>query len=238
MEEITNTGALRLKMDLWHPNCWIIQTTEQYDVGILGHLVYSRKGGKATSHVTIYGQQQETIEDAIGWISEFESVYHVSEMISGYHHRSSATPPGNASREILVEHDGRKQVTEQFISRGFVHDERTNVYDGIERWVVLTNHDREEIQSYLNEIRDEMDAEITVRSIAPAARSPSGELEPLPLDELTNRQREVFQLARERGHYSWPSKAKPGELAAELNISKSTFNEHLYKAEEKLLDIS
>jgi len=236
MEEIT--GALRVKMDLWHPNCWIIQTTEQYDVGILGNLVYSRNGGKATSHVTIYGQQQDTIAGALEFISEFDWVYDVSEMISGYHHRSSATPPGNASREILVEHDGRRQVTEQFISRGFVHDERTNVYDGIERWVMLTNHDREEIQSYLDEIRDEMDAEITVTSIGRAAVSPSGSLEPLPIDQLTNRQREVFQLARERGYYAWPSKAKPRELAAELDISKSTFNEHLYKAEEKLLDIS
>lgn len=56
------------------------------------------------------------------------------------------------------------------------------------------------------------------------------------LDTLTRSQREAFELAREEGYYRWPREVSTRELAAEMDISKTTLLEHLRKAESKLLD--
>ena len=55
---------------------------------------------------------------------------------------------------------------------------------------------------------------------------------------LSPRQREVFQLARQRGYYTRPKRATARDLAAELDVTTSTVHEHLHKAEQKLLDLS
>ncbi|WP_123623081.1 helix-turn-helix domain-containing protein [Halorubrum sp. CSM-61] len=85
-------------------------------------------------------------------------------------------------------------------------------------------------------MRTAADADITVRQRHRAAAGRGQG--PLPLDRLSARQRETFDLARERGYYAWPRKVSPETLATELGITTSTFHEHLRKAEEKLFDRS
>ena len=52
--------------------------------------------------------------------------------------------------------------------------------------------------------------------------------------KLTSRQYEVLQLAYERGYFERPKGANATEIAEELNISQSTFTEHLVAAQRKL----
>jgi len=52
---------------------------------------------------------------------------------------------------------------------------------------------------------------------------------------LTDRQRDVVAEALERGYYDWPRGIKSEPLAAELGISRATLQEHLRKAERKLI---
>ncbi len=52
---------------------------------------------------------------------------------------------------------------------------------------------------------------------------------------LTVKQEQILQMARELGYYEWPRKISVQELAKRLNLSKSTFIEHLRKAESKIL---
>jgi predicted DNA binding protein len=52
---------------------------------------------------------------------------------------------------------------------------------------------------------------------------------------LSDRQAEVVMLALEDGYYEWPREADAETLAGRLDISHSTFLEHLRKAESKLL---
>jgi hypothetical protein len=84
-------------------------------------------------------------------------------------------------------------------------------------------------------VSSEEDVEMDVRGITSPEGFVSG---PLPLDGLSPRQREVFQLAREQGYYASPAESSAAELANQLDISASTLHEHLQKAEEKLLDLS
>lgn len=53
---------------------------------------------------------------------------------------------------------------------------------------------------------------------------------------LTARQREVLETAHRMGYFERPKGANAGDVAATLDISRSTFTEHLAAAQTKLLD--
>lgn len=55
------------------------------------------------------------------------------------------------------------------------------------------------------------------------------------LDGLTPRQRDAILLAKELGYYEWPRKMNAGQIAEYMNITKSTFVEHLRKAENAII---
>ena len=57
-----------------------------------------------------------------------------------------------------------------------------------------------------------------------------------PLDDLTDRQREVISTAHEMGFYEVPREASTEEIAGELDVDPSTVAEHLQRAERNLLD--
>jgi len=52
---------------------------------------------------------------------------------------------------------------------------------------------------------------------------------------LTDRQQEVISTALERGYYDSPRKCTQEELAAELEMAKSTCSETLHRAEERIV---
>jgi len=54
--------------------------------------------------------------------------------------------------------------------------------------------------------------------------------------QLTDRQQEVLETAVEMGYFEYPKGANAGDVATELDISVSTFAEHLAAAQTKLLD--
>jgi predicted DNA binding protein len=54
--------------------------------------------------------------------------------------------------------------------------------------------------------------------------------------QLTERQREVLETAHRMGYFERPKGANAGNVADELDISRSTFTEHLAAAQTKLLD--
>lgn len=105
MDAISSDDALRLTFDVWHPGCWVLEVTEQIDVGFLGYGVYTRDDGQATTHFTTYADTQVTIEEALDLVRAHSSVDSVSEMTQQYRQQDFPSP-GNARRELLVEHDG------------------------------------------------------------------------------------------------------------------------------------
>jgi len=55
-------------------------------------------------------------------------------------------------------------------------------------------------------------------------------------DELTDRQRQVLELAVEAGYFERPRHNNTGELADALDISRATFTQHLRAAQRKLFE--
>lgn len=56
-----------------------------------------------------------------------------------------------------------------------------------------------------------------------------------PLDTLTERQREVLEIAFDYGYYDVPRSTSTQEIATELDLDDSTVSEHLQRAEQNLL---
>ncbi|SDJ30969.1 hypothetical protein SAMN05216226_10275 [Halovenus aranensis] len=63
-----------------------------------------------------------------------------------------------------------------------------------------------------------------------------GDIAPVDVRRLTDRQREVLATATEMGYFEYPRGANAGEVADELGIQPSTFTEHLNAAQSKILD--
>lgn len=223
--------AVQVYIDLWYPDCWEIEITERFDIGILGYGIYMT-GSEVATLFTVYADDHESVTEGIEAIRASENVHSVSQMASGFR-QVSIPKPGNATRELLVVHDGRTQIGQPLTSRGFVCTGPVDIRGGREYWSLVTNHDRETVRVKLDEVREEMGAEITVRSMKHQSRGTAPTT--LPADQFTKRQLEVFQLAREQGYYEYPKETTAGELADELGITTSTLHEHLHKVEAVLL---
>jgi predicted DNA binding protein len=63
-----------------------------------------------------------------------------------------------------------------------------------------------------------------------------GDIVPVDVRRLTDRQREVIETAYEMGYFEYPRGANASEVADALDIRSSTFTEHLNAAQSKLLD--
>ncbi len=56
------------------------------------------------------------------------------------------------------------------------------------------------------------------------------------LERLTDRQRQVLELALDAGYFERPRRHNTGELAAMLDISRATFTQHLRAAQSKVFE--
>lgn len=228
-------GALRVNLAVQHPECWIIEVSNETSVGVLGRGVYRTNKHRANSHVTLFSDRITALDEAIEVTRASEHTFSVAEMMRGHEH-AVPVAPGKASRELLVEHDPTKQVSDAFMSRGFIYGAPVDIRDGVEHWTLFTHSGRQTIQTALDDVRDLEAAKIDLVGISEV--NTGAQDGTLPLYRLSPRQREVFQLARQQGYYKHPKQTTASDLAAELNVTTSTVHEHLHKAEQKILDLS
>jgi len=223
------TGGLRLTLDIWHPDCWTLEVTDRTAGGLLGHGVH-RIDGMANGRFTAYGDSTAEVDELVAEIRASpltDSVWETADP----HADADTQVPGSASRGIVVRYDMAKSINDTLVSRGFIPDEPVRMYDGREYWTVIVNESRNGVHDRIDAVRDEMDADVAVELItAPSAGSGM-----FRTDALSARQREVFELARQEGYYTWPREVSATELADDLEVSKATLLEHLRKAEVKLL---
>ena len=228
MEE-QSPGGVRVSLDIWHPDCWTLEVTDETDAGLLGHGVHAIDG-LATGRFTAYADTAADLDDLVAAIRDSPLTESVWETDDG-DHVDGGSVPGAASRGIVVRYDLDKSINDALVSRGFIPDEPVRMHGGREYWTVLVQGPRRTVHDRLEEIREEMDADVEVDLIT-APQSGSGIFR---TDGLSERQREVFDLARRRNYYQWPREVSAGDLADELGVSKATLLEHLRKAESKLL---
>lgn len=236
MTEATAEAGTRLRLDLWHPNCWAIRATERHPGGILAHAVYDTPMmGSSTVNglFTAYGDTEEQVAALIADIEASPLAETVRRLQTQFDTRRHRIAPGAVSREFFLEHDPGEMICPLLLEHGFVHTAPGKIEDGRESWDVRFAGQRADIEAALEAIRGEADAEIEVESVGAVGGGPSHSRR---VERLTRSQREVYELARERGYYEWPRETSTRELADELDVSKTTLLEHLRTAESKLLD--
>ena len=109
-------NALRVELTVRHPECWIIEVSSETDTGILGRGVYHTDDRRANSHVTLFSEQQIPLGEAVEVARASEHTFSVAEMTHDHEHEVPVTP-GKPRRELLVEHDPTKQVSDALMSR-------------------------------------------------------------------------------------------------------------------------
>lgn len=221
----------QLKLEIWHPDCWTLQTTATTEAGLVAHGVYEYDE-KVAARMTAYANKTTEIDDLIEEIRSSTLTIETRRINEYFNPNIESHVAGNATEQLLVEYKPGDSIHNAFVSRGFVPEDEIRVSGGYEYWTVFISEPRTEVNRRLDEIRDEENAIITVQGV----KSPSTEPTHSNLSsELSERQREVFQLAQQNDYYSWPRGTSAGDLADELDISKTTLLEHLRKAESKLL---
>ncbi len=107
----------------------------------------------------------------------------------------------------------------------------TNHYDGYEYWEVAS-WDRKDIEHFINELEKHMD----ICNIQRFENSPLNNIYvPNVMPHLSKHQKRALELAYENGYYSYPRKIILRQLAKKAKISLTTFQEHLRKAELRIL---
>jgi predicted DNA binding protein len=222
---------LQLTVDIEHPDCWTLRTTAASEAGLLGHGMVG--GASATGRefgvYTAFADSADAIDHLLEEIETSSLTERVTAVSSDLSTRPSA--PGVASRDLLVEFDPGPSIRRAFAERGFLHWGPSVHEDGTERRRFLAWAHRQQLNDALSAIESEYEADVEITSVS-SAQSPT---DARGDDALTTRQREAFVLARDRGYYDYPRGTTTRALAAELGISKTTYLEHLRKAEAKLL---
>lgn len=224
--------ATHLTLKIWHPDCWTLRTTASVDAGLLAHSVHEYDG-LVNARLTAYADTQADIDVLVAAIDRSELTTQVERIYNYFNPNLRTDAAGNATEELLVRYNPANSIHEPFLSRGFIPEEEIRIHDGFEYWTVIVTASRSSIQKQIDEIRQEMNADIDVLGTKSAATEPTGSVEGCGLSE---RQREVLELARRRGYYAWPRGISATELADELGVTKATVVEHLRKAEAKVLD--
>ncbi len=224
----------QLTLKLTHPNCWMREVTAETDAQLLVNAVYIVEG-QVKTHVVAYAESRAALEELVRLTHESEHTVSVTEMYSQHDFGSDSALEKKAQRSLLVEYDPAKSIHDALVSRGFMPQEPIRIRDGWEYWTVAADDSRETIQEKLETVQSEGDAEITVQKITSHG---SVDYPEVSLERLSDRQREVFELARELGYYDSPRQISGTDLAEELGISKTTVHEHLRKVEATLLGSS
>lgn len=230
-EYADDAGTTQLTLRIWHPQCWTLETTAAVDAGLIAHGVYQHNG-IVSARCTAYADTTDRIDELVAEIESSPFTDTVAVVNEYFNPTLGTQSAGNATEELLVEYEPSHSIHEAFISRGLVPDEEIRIYDGYEHWTVIVADSRESIQDRLDEIREEMNADITVKGMK---SSQAATTQSRRARGLSERQREVFELAKREGYYTWPRQTSASDLAVKLDISKTTLLEHLRKAEAKTL---
>ncbi|MFB6184123.1 MAG: helix-turn-helix domain-containing protein [Haloarculaceae archaeon] len=96
--------------------------------------------------------------------------------------------------------------------------------------------DYEQLEAVVSDLRERFPSLNIKRFVrSPPEESPRDSVF-VDRSKLTPRQREILRTAYEHGYFERPRRSNASELAAELDISPSTFGQHLAVAQRKLLE--
>jgi predicted DNA binding protein len=164
-------------------------------------------------------------EELLDDISQIGTVLHESEDEDGYH---VVTQSCLCSLE--------QSIIDRFEEHNCLYQSPTIYRQGWEHYTVVA-FDGEDIRDLLGDLRSDREIELLSKTSISETQIPHSMLAPANqlFENLTDRQLAALQLALERGYYEQPRKTSLRDLAEQTTVARSTYEEHLRKAENKLL---
>ena len=129
-----------------------------------------------------------------------------------------------------------ESVIDRFEAHNCLYQSPTIYRQGWEHYTVVA-FDEADVRELLGDLRADRDIELLSKTSISEQQIPHSMLAPASqlFEEITDRQLAALQLALERGYYTQPRKTSLRELADQTAVARSTYEEHLRKAENKLL---
>jgi len=164
-------------------------------------------------------------EELLDDIDEIGTVLHESADEGGYH---VVTQSCLCSLEA--------SIVDRFEEHNCLYQSPTIYRQGWEHYTVVA-FDGDDVRELLGDLRSDREIELLSKTSISETQIPHSMLAPASqlFEDLTDRQLAALQLALERGYYEQPRKTSLRELAEQTAVARSTYEEHLRKAENKLL---
>jgi predicted DNA binding protein len=107
---------------------------------------------------------------------------------------------------------------------------------GWEHYTVIA-FDEADVRALLQDLEDDRDIDVLSKTAITEQHIPHSMLAPVDqlFEAVTDRQMAALRLALERGYYEQPRETSLRDLADQTAVARSTYEEHLRKAENKLL---
>ena len=127
-------------------------------------------------------------------------------------------------------------IVERFEAHNCLYQPPTVHRQGWEHYTVVA-FDEADVGALLHDLEADRDVEVLSKTAMSKQQTPHGMLAPIDklFADVTERQQAALRLALERGYYDQPRKTSLRDLAARTDVARSTYEEHLRKAENKLL---
>ena len=158
-------------------------------------------------------------------ISQLGTVLHESKDDDGYH---VVTQSCLCSLE--------QSIIDRFEAHNCLYQSPTIYRQGWEHYTVVA-FDESDIRELLGDLRSDREIELLSKTSISEKQIPHSMLAPANqlFENITDRQLAALQLALESGYYEQPRKTSLRDLADQTAVARSTYEEHLRKAENKLL---
>ncbi|MFA9425525.1 helix-turn-helix domain-containing protein [Natronorubrum sp. A-ect3] len=129
-----------------------------------------------------------------------------------------------------------ESIVRRFERHNCVHLPPTVYHNGWEHYSVI-GFDEGDVNALLAELDADREVDVLSKTSIEERHVPHSSLVSVDrlFDGLTERQLEALRIALDAGYYDQPRGASIAELAAETTVARATFEEHLRKAENKLV---
>ncbi|WP_232702337.1 helix-turn-helix domain-containing protein [Halobacterium wangiae] len=127
-------------------------------------------------------------------------------------------------------------IIERFEEYNCLYQPPTIHRQGWEHYTVIA-FDEADVRALLRNLEDDRDIELLSKTAITEQQIPHSMLAPVDqlFEDVTERQLAALGLALESGYYEQPRRTSLRDLAEQTAVARSTYEEHLRKAENKLL---
>jgi predicted DNA binding protein len=129
-----------------------------------------------------------------------------------------------------------ESIIDRFEEHNCLYQPPTIHRQGWEHYTVIAFNESD-VRTLLSDLEADRDIEVLSKTSITEQQIPHSMLAPVDqlFEDVTERQLAALRLALERGYYEQPRKTSLRGLAEQTAVARSTYEEHLRKAENKLL---